>query len=309
MDELDAGTDADGSSDLAEKATSVTYQAEASTAAGGCVVARNRAGYTGSGFMDFGGQGTFLEWNNVSVSASGAYALSVRYANASAGNRPSDVIVNGTKVGSLSFASTGSWTRWKTASFKATLRSGSNRIRIVASTSAGGPNIDSMNVSGGSSGGSGGSSSGSGNLRVRVGGSWVSVGCGGSAPRADGSSDKWLIIDRKLRNQDGVYLFCDEGWADGRACECSRRNSEGYHAITQADFNVADSARKHGNSLTTSVAARGSMYIFPNNAHEFCLAVGTNSVIQNKDGGDDGRHHESSHTGRCNEWCFGDGCP
>jgi hypothetical protein len=51
------------------------------------------------------------------------------------------------------------------------------------------------------------------------------------------------------------------------------------------------------------------MYIFPNNGHEFCLVVGSNDIIENKDGGDDGSHHESTHKGKCNEWCFGDGCP
>ncbi len=164
---------------------------------------------------------------------------------------------------------------------------------------------------GGSSGGSsgGGSSSGSGNLRVKVGSRWVSVGCASGAPRADGGSDRWQIVDRKLINQNGVYLFCDEGWADGRDCQCSRSSSEAYHAIAQADFTVAASARKYGNGLTTSLAGRGPMYIFPNNAHEFCLAVGSNNIIENKDGGDDGNHHESTHKGKCNEWCLGDGCP
>ncbi len=150
---------------------------------------------------------------------------------------------------------------------------------------------------------------GSGNLRVQVGGRWVSVGCGSGAPRADGSSDKWQIIDRKLRNQKGVYLFCGEGWPDGKDCQCSTGSSEAYHAVAQADFNVADSARKYGNMLTESVAARGPLYIFPNNAHEFCLATGANNIIENKDGGDDGSHHESAHKGKCNQWCFGGGCP
>jgi hypothetical protein len=106
-----------------------------------------------------------------------------------------------------------------------------------------------------------------------------------------------------------VYLFCDEGWADGRDCQCSRSSSEAYHAIAQADFNVSSGARKYGNGLTTSLAGRGPMYIFPNNGHEFCLVVGSNDIIENKDGGDDGSHHESTHKGKCNEWCFGDGCP
>ncbi len=151
---------------------------------------------------------------------------------------------------------------------------------------------------------------GSGNLRVLTGGKWVSVGCGSGTPRADGSNDKWQIVDtRKLRNQNGVYLYCGEGWADGRNCECDKGKSEAYHAVTQADFNVNDNQRKYGNSLTNTLAARGPMWIFPNNAHEFCLAVGSNNNIQNKDGGDDGSHNESTHKGKCNEWCLDGGCP
>ncbi len=254
--------------------------------------------------MDYGGNGTWIEWNNVNVSSAAEYTLTIRYANGGSGNRQAAVVVNGTSIGNLSFAPTGGWSSWKTMAIKANLRSGNNTIRVLANTSSGGPNLDNMIVSGGSSG-----SSGSGNLRVNVGGNWVSVGCGSGAPRADGSSDKWEITDRKLRNQNGVYLYCAEGWADGRDCQCSSGSSERYHAVTQADFNAHSNTRKYGNSLTTTLAALGPMYIFPNNAHEFCLATGTNNIIENKDGGDDGNHYESTHKGKCNEWCFGSGCP
>jgi hypothetical protein len=152
-----------------------------------------------------------------------------------------------------------------------------------------------------------------GNLRVKVGSAWVSVACkgNGTTPIADGTKDTWRILsDRRLINQKNLYLYCGEGWANGRNCQCSSSSSEAYHAITKADFNVDASDRKHENSLSTNLAAKGTMYIFPNNAHEFCLAVGPNKSIQNKDGGDDGNHHESTHKGKCNEWCFGSAsCP
>ncbi len=106
--------------------------------------------------MDFGGKGTSMEWTNVQTSAAGLHSISLRYANAGPGERPVDVFVNGTKVGNLAFTSTGSWRSWKTSSINATLRSGRNTVRLVASTSAGGPNLDSMQVSGGSEGGGGG---------------------------------------------------------------------------------------------------------------------------------------------------------
>jgi hypothetical protein len=147
-------------------------------------------------------------------------------------------------------------------------------------------------------------------LKVRVSGVWKRVGCTGSTvPKANGSSDTWTIVDRKLKNQNGVYLYCGEGWPDGKKCVCSSGSSEAYHAITKADMNVHESKRVHGNMLTTTLAAKGTMYIFPNNAHEYCLGVNASSEIYNKDGGDDGNHHESTHAGKCNEWCFGSGCP
>ena len=159
------------------------------------------------------------------------------------------------------------------------------------------------------SGDGGGGSTGSGNLRVRVSGRWVSVGCDGDQPRANGSSDRWRLEDRKLKNQDGDYLFCDEGWADGRDCRCTSGSSEAYHAITQADWDVDAADRVHGNALTDRLTPKGPMYIFPNNAHEFCLSAGSGGIIENVDGGDDGRHHESTHAGKCDQWCMGDGCP
>ncbi len=146
-------------------------------------------------------------------------------------------------------------------------------------------------------------------LKVKVNGSWKSVGCSNGVPKANGSSDKWVIDDRKLRNQAGSYLYCPEGQPDGKQCTCKAANFEKYHAITKADFDNHSSNREFGNSLTTALAAKGAMYIFPNNAHEFCLGVNASSVIFNKDGGDDGSHYESTHAGKCNEWCYGSGCP
>ncbi len=147
-------------------------------------------------------------------------------------------------------------------------------------------------------------------LKVRVSGVWKRVGCsGGTVAKANGSSDTWTIVDRRLKNQNGVYLHCAEGLPDGKTCQCVSGSGEAYHAITKADMNVDASQRVHGNSLSTTLAAKGTMYIFPNNAHEFCLGVNSSSEIFNKDGGDDGSHHESTHAGKCNEWCFGSGCP
>ncbi len=48
---------------------SLVYQAENYTAQSGCSRATNNTGYSGSGFVDFGDSGTYVEWNNVNGAA------------------------------------------------------------------------------------------------------------------------------------------------------------------------------------------------------------------------------------------------
>jgi len=96
--------------------------------------------------MDFGGSGTWAEWNNVKVATAGSYKLTFRYANSSSSASGCAVVRNGTSVGNVSFASTGSSTSWGTVSFTLSLSAGTNTIRILANTSNGGPNLDKMEV-------------------------------------------------------------------------------------------------------------------------------------------------------------------
>ncbi len=122
------------------------YQAESYTGQSGCSSATNASGYTGSGFVDFGGNGTYMEWNNVSAAAAGTYQLAFRYANGGGGARQAAVLVNGQSTGNVSFAPTGAWTTWATLTINASLRAGNNTVRVQANTDSGGPNLDSMEV-------------------------------------------------------------------------------------------------------------------------------------------------------------------
>ncbi len=143
---LELGSYDDGGA-LDDKAlSSGSYQAESRTGQSGCVQATNFAGYTGSGFMDFGGNGTWIEWNNISAPEAGRYSLRLRYANGAAGNRAAAILVNGQSIGSVPFAVTGGWDRWGTGSIDVSLGRGNNTIRVLANTSTGGPNIDRMDV-------------------------------------------------------------------------------------------------------------------------------------------------------------------
>ncbi len=126
-----------------------TYQGESPTAQSGNVVATTHSGFTGTGYMDFGAVGSWLEWNNINVATAGNYTLTFRYANRSSTARACDVLRNGTTVGSVAFASTGAWTTWGTATLTVALNAGNNTLRVVARSSTGGPNLDKMDVSGG----------------------------------------------------------------------------------------------------------------------------------------------------------------
>lgn len=128
--------------------STTTYQAEAYTSmAADCYIKDVNTGYTGSGYADYGGNGSYVEWNNVSASSSGTYRLSLRYA-AGVDNRQCEVTVNGTSAGNVPFAYTGSWTTWVEQTIDVPLSAGSNNvIRVTANTTSGGPNLDKMDVS------------------------------------------------------------------------------------------------------------------------------------------------------------------
>jgi hypothetical protein len=119
-------------------------QAETAALGGGVVTSTLHAGYTGSGFADYQGNGTgYVEWT-VSVPTAGTYNLNIRYANGGTGDRPMAIAVNGTTVvSSLSFPVTG-WTTWTVRTQSVSLPAGSVRIR--ATELPNGPNVDSLTV-------------------------------------------------------------------------------------------------------------------------------------------------------------------
>jgi arabinogalactan endo-1,4-beta-galactosidase len=109
----------------------------------------NHSGYTGSGFANGNNAiASGVNWN-VNVPAGGMYQLDWRFANATS-DRPGSVKINGATVATIGFPSTGAWTSWTTVSTTVSLNTGSNTIRLEATTSAGLANIDSLAVTGGS---------------------------------------------------------------------------------------------------------------------------------------------------------------
>ena len=136
-----------GDADLHEKlGPSEQYEAESRSSEQGCSLRSNHAGFTGSGFMDYGGNGTWIEWTDIQAAAAGEYELRFRYANGSGGDRSSDLIVNGSGQGPAAFSPSGGWKTWTTTTANVMLREGRNTLRVVANTGRGGPNLDHVVV-------------------------------------------------------------------------------------------------------------------------------------------------------------------
>lgn len=109
-----------------------------------CTNAKNQKGFQGTGFADFGGAVSSIEWDNVLADTAGQRKLTFRYA-AAGSNRPCELIVNGKKVGKIAFAKTKNWSDWKTVDMKVNLKKGGNYIKVVAIGD--GPNLDALAVS------------------------------------------------------------------------------------------------------------------------------------------------------------------
>lgn len=114
------------------------------TSQSGCNVATNRPGYEGNGFIDMGGEGTWFEWNDAYAEVTADHYLYIRYANGGSASRPCQILVNDLNTGTVSFTVTGSWSDWGWAQITVPLKKTFNTIRILASNSAGGPNIDQI---------------------------------------------------------------------------------------------------------------------------------------------------------------------
>lgn len=126
-----------------------TYEAETATRSGP-VVASSNAGFSGTGYADYGTTvGETITWT-IPATVAGPHWISFRYANGTTTNRPLALSVNGTVVNpGIPFGSSGTvWTSWiYTDGFSANLVEGNNTIRLT-STITNGPNVDHLYVCG-----------------------------------------------------------------------------------------------------------------------------------------------------------------
>lgn len=109
---------------------------------GNHVIATDQQNYTGDGFIDFIGEGS-ASWE-LNVPIAGEYLIDVRYA-VSGGNRPLDLIVNGSNLHRMSFPSTGSFNSWESVIVKVSLSAGLQTLSLVT-TGASGPNVDRLQL-------------------------------------------------------------------------------------------------------------------------------------------------------------------
>ncbi|GHB07208.1 carbohydrate-binding protein [Salinicola rhizosphaerae] len=105
--------------------------------------------FSGSGYLDMGGQAGDAASFNVSVGEAGTYLLTVRYASSGTADRPMAVSVDGDNQGTLAFASTGTgsagWENWTETTIEVDLSAGDNVIRL-ANVGSTGPNIDAISL-------------------------------------------------------------------------------------------------------------------------------------------------------------------
>lgn len=128
---------------LSADCSDIVYDAAAANL-DGPTVATNHVGYSGEGFVVFGGVHDSVTFH-IDNCEEGNYVLNLYYALAS-GARSLQITVNGVVVeASLSFHATGSWTSWKDRHTSAHLNAGLNEI-TVSPTGQSGPNFDGIRI-------------------------------------------------------------------------------------------------------------------------------------------------------------------
>jgi hypothetical protein len=128
-------------------AAPVIYQAENAARGGGNILESTNAGFIGTGYVNYtdNAAGGFTEFQ---VNQNGTQTLIFRYANGGAVNRPCNLTVNGTSVGTVNFPPTGNFTTYRTAVISVNLGTagGFRAVRLTSTTAAGGPNLDQLSL-------------------------------------------------------------------------------------------------------------------------------------------------------------------
>ncbi|WP_110599100.1 carbohydrate-binding protein [Salinicola lusitanus] len=105
--------------------------------------------FTGTGYLDMGGQAGDAGSFTVNVASAGSYLLTIRYAASGANDRPMALSVDGDLQGTIAFPSTGlssaGWENWTETTVQIELGAGDNLVRL-ANIGNLGPNIDNLSI-------------------------------------------------------------------------------------------------------------------------------------------------------------------
>lgn len=111
----------------------------------GSQLAFNNDGYTGNGFIDFGGVGTSASWF-VDFPITGFYEVTIRYASKS-DRGPMDLVVDGVEVGIFEIEKVANnWKTWREETIKVRINAGNSRKLKLLASNVQGPNVDKMTI-------------------------------------------------------------------------------------------------------------------------------------------------------------------
>lgn len=116
----------------------------------GTFITDGNSGHSGTGYYDFGGLDSFMEFE-VDIAEAGTYPISFRFALGSSsynGNRPCQLLVNDVLIKPVyDFIFTDSWSYWKYSDLvDVSLTQGLNTIKLLVTDQNGGPNLDHLRV-------------------------------------------------------------------------------------------------------------------------------------------------------------------
>ncbi|HEX2855691.1 MAG TPA: carbohydrate-binding protein [Opitutaceae bacterium] len=127
--------------------TGVTIQGEAAVIAGGVTIDSDRAGFNGTGFLNFPVTGGSAEFRNLNGGSGGSKTISIRFANGSSnGTRVGRLLVNGGAAQNITFTSDLNWTSWRTLNVTVTLAAGTNNTIRLESNGQDLANIDQITI-------------------------------------------------------------------------------------------------------------------------------------------------------------------
>lgn len=112
------------------------------------VIDTKHTGYTGTGFIDTENvTGASVTWS-ISAASAKTYAAKIRFSNGGTGARRANLVVNGNQTKTLDFPTNSNWAQWQTVNVDVPLNAGINSVKLVATTTNGLANIDSISVTG-----------------------------------------------------------------------------------------------------------------------------------------------------------------